>query len=252
MTNSRPSAQQGFSLVELSVVLVILALLSSGLMLGITAQQTVAENYAVRSQLDNAIEALLGFAIRNGRLPCPAAPDTTGAESPVGGGNCSNPRDGILPAITLGIQPVDDKGYAIDPWGNPLRYAVSTSSASACGPVPCLTSEDGIRNTWSDTPPLPDLRICSTATGSTGGTGGNSAECASGKTLTTDAVALVFSRGRNGNRSPSGSDEIANENDDRLFVSHLATLAPNEFDDQFSWISANILYSRLIAAGRLP
>jgi len=27
---------------------------------------------------------------------------------------------------------------------------------------------------------------------------------------------------------------------------------PNEFDDLVTWISPNILYSRLIAAGRLP
>ncbi len=52
---------------------------------------------------------------------------------------------------------------------------------------------------------------------------------------------------------PSSADETANGDNDRVFVSHTPTPPGlNEFDDLVIWISPNILYNRLIAAGRLP
>lgn len=242
--------QLGFSLFELSVVLVIVGLLSSGLMLAVAVQQDVAANSQARNQLDNAADALLGFAVRHGRLPCPAAPASSGEESPVGGGNCSHPWNGLLPAITLGILPVNEQGHAIDPWGNPIRYAVSTVTHPACGATPCLSSENGLQNAWnSETKPTLDLHVCNSAKDSSVG---HNAECAAGRLLTRDAAAVIFSLGKNGRQAATSEDESSNQNNDRLFVAHDLTAAPSEFDDQVSWVSANILYSRLLAAGRLP
>ena len=74
-----------------------------------------------------------------------------------------------------------------------------------------------------------------------------------GADLANNAVATVYSRGRNGAAAPASTDEQANGNADRLFVSHTPTPAgANDFDDLVTWISPNILYNRLIAAGRLP
>ncbi|MFZ2268567.1 MAG: type II secretion system protein [Azonexus sp.] len=247
----RAFRQSGFSLLELSMVLVVVALLFTSVMPGLSAFRQAAENEAARRQLEMANEAILGFAIRYGRLPCPAAPATTGIESPAGGGECSHSWNGFLPASTLGLHPVDEHGYALDPWGNPLHYALSTFTATPCASTPCLSRENGIRLVWnSDTPPAPDLRICNTATGKTGL--GDKAECATGHALTKDAVAIVFSPGRNGGRLASSNDEMANDDNDRLFVGRASTLPLDEFDDQISWISSNIFYSRLMAAGRLP
>lgn len=249
--SGHPSTQKGFSLLELGIVLIVLTLLFSSVMPAFSAYRQIAEIQEARQQLATANEALLGFAARHGRLPCPAAPGTSGVESPESGGACTHPWNGLLPGSALGLHPQDEQGYVLDPWGNPLRYALSTFSTTACGNTPCLSREDGIRNIWnSETPPQPDLRICRTATGRTGL--GGTAECASGSALTKDAVAVIFSLGRNGNQRPSGNDETANIDNDRLFVSHDPTLPPEEFDDQLIWISSNIFYSRLISAGRLP
>jgi len=243
--------QAGFSLLELSIVLIVIALLSGSLLASFSSLHDSRDSEEARRQIDYAEEALLGFAISHGRLPCPAKPGNSGLESPENGGNCTNPWNGYLPAISLGIHPVNDQGYAIDPWGNPLRYAISAFGNAACGTAPCLSSENGIRNAWnSTTPPAPDLRVCSSSTHSNGTA--EKAECGSDFTLTKDAVAVIFSLGKNGNQPPSTPDEVANSNNDRLFVSHNASSAPNEFDDQVSWISSSILYSRLMAAGRLP
>lgn len=242
---------RGFSLIELSIVLLVVALLGGSMLLGLSAQRDNAANREANRQLEEAREALLGFTLSQGRLPCPAAPDKNGEESPLGGGNCSHPWTGYLPGITLGIQPLNEQGYAIDPWGNPLRYAVTTFTNPACTPAACASSAQGLRNAWnSGTPPAPDLRVCNTASKHTGTAG--SAECASDTALTKDAMAIVFSRGKNGARTAVDQDEQANLDNDRLFVAHSFIGEGQAFDDAVVWISANILYSRLISAGRLP
>lgn len=235
----------GFTLVELAIVLIIVTLLTSGLLMSLTAQQEISARNETQRRLDEARDVLLGYAAANGRLPCPAKPGTTGAESPVGGGTCTNNWDGFLPAVTLGIAPTDANGYAIDAWGNPIRYALTTANNATYCPTHCFATTDGIKTVWNNASPTglsPDLQVCNTAT------------CTSGTVLTSTAVAVIFSRGKNGGTAPTSSDEQANGDADRVFVSHTPTPAgsANEFDDLVVWLSPNLLYNRLIAVGRLP
>lgn len=248
--------QRGFSLIELAIVLVIVALLSGGLMMTLSAQQEGMAISETQRRLQEAQEALLGYVAANGRLPCPASPGTTGNESPPGGGLCTHPRTGFLPAITLGLTPTDPNGYLLDGWNNPIRYAVTTYSHATFCPNGCFTTVNGIRNVWNGSAGLlllePDLKVCSTAT-NIQNPGPLTASCAPGAELATNAVTIVFSRGQNGSTAPVSIDEQANGDDDRLFISHPPSPAgANTFDDLVTWISPNILYSRLIAAGRLP
>lgn len=251
--NKNLSRARGFTLVELAIVLIIVTLLSSGLMMSLSAQQEASARAETQRRLDDARDVLLGYAATNGRLPCPAAPRATGIESPVGGITCTNNWDGFLPAITLGIGPTDVNGYAIDAWGNPIRYALTTYPNAFCASQ-CFAATDGVKAVWNNASPAtlaPDLQVCNTAVGATGS--GSGATCASGTTLTNNAVAVIFSRGRNGASAPTSADEQANGDADRLFVSHTPTPAgANEFDDLVVWLSPNLLYNRLIAAGRLP
>lgn len=250
------SRQTGFSLVELSIVLVIVSLLVGGLMITLSAQR---ENIAVaetKLKLDEIRDALLGYVAANGRLPCPAAPGTTGVEAPVGGGACARPRDGLLPGITLGLTPTDQNGYVLDGWGTPIRYAVTSYSHGAFCPNGCFTTANGIRTAWNGSVGTlvlaPDLQVCNTAS-NIQTPGPLTATCAPNAELATSAAVVVLSRGPNGGIAAVSNDEQANDDGDRLFVSHLPSPAgPNEFDDLVIWISPNVLYNRLIAAGRLP
>lgn len=248
---------RGFTLVEVAIVLIIVTLLAGGLLMSITAQRELAASSETQRRLNEAKEALLGFAAANGRMPCPASgmTGTTGIESPVGGGACTTGWIGFLPAVTLGLSPTDEEGYALDAWNNRIRYAITTdANATSCAsPNFCFATTDGIKGVWNSNPSLlqPDLQVCSTASAATGA--GGSAACATGTALATNAVAVVFSRGANGGLAPSSADEIANGDDDRLFISHTPTPAgANEFDDLVVWLSPNILYNRMISAGRLP
>ena len=80
---------RGFSLVELAVVMAIVAFLLGSLMYTVSAQVEQRNFEDTRRRLDQARELLLGFAVVNGRLPCPATASSSGDESPAGGGTCN-------------------------------------------------------------------------------------------------------------------------------------------------------------------
>lgn len=169
---------------------------------------------------------------------------------------CTSNYGGFLPAVTIGFQTVDAQGFALDAWGNRIRYAVS---ATAWGTTPFARftkqhiSSDATAAWLVSTTPS-DLVICGSASVVTGTT------CGSAPSVTNQnvVVALVFSTGKNGALTPCTGclDERANTMVvDPVFVSHTPTssgAANGEFDDQFMWLTAGEVYGKLIAAGVLP
>lgn len=235
----RPSSRQhGFSLVELTVVLVIVALLSSGLLIGLGAQRDVAANQDAQRQLDAAREALLGFAMANGRLPCPADPSlasgaaNAGLEDRPNAISACNHSHGVLPWATLALPETD-------PWGRRLTYFVATQF-SAKLPTGAQASFD----LGSGVAP--------------NNTGLANVTNHGGSTIAIELAAVVVSHGGNGLGGYPGSgtplggaagSEAENADADLTFV--VETPGP-AFDDLLTWISPHLLKSRLVAAGKLP
>lgn len=249
----------GFTLTELAVVFAIVALLIGGAMMTLSAQVEVRDIEETQRRLEAAREALLGFAIVNRRLPCPAVASATGIEAlsagtTADGGPCTTNYDGFLPGRTIGFSPVDTEGYGLDAWGNRIRYAIANLITGCTGTAttPHFTSKANLNANGVSCQPS-DLDICTTATGST------STQCASAavRLVTMNTVAIViFSTGKNGAiASAHGSDEAENIDGDRVFVSRVFG-GPNTgggaYDDQVLIVPVGVLYSRLIAAGVLP
>ena len=93
--------QSGFTLIELAIVLFVVALLLGGMLLPLAGQQDIRNFGDTQKILIESRDALLGFAMANDRLPCPASAASNGVESPAGGGACTNPYDGCwTPAST--------------------------------------------------------------------------------------------------------------------------------------------------------
>ncbi len=273
MHGDRISAR-GFTLIELAVVLLILGLLFAGIAIPFTTQIELRRVTDTQKTLLEVREALIGFAAANGRLPCPASATSNGQESPAPGGtttngNCSNFLDGFVPGVTLGVGPSDGNGYVLDAWNDRIRYAVSNDDKIPIGTAsPALQNFDftGMGTVPSSSGEMrnvtmanlrPNLHVCSTAVAI------SATSCAVGTSLVDTAVAVIYSTGPNTARpDPGGAriDENANPNpnsagSNRTFVSHerAGETAPNgEFDDIVIWLSPNILYARMIAAGRLP
>lgn len=240
----------GFSLVEMAVVLLILGLLLGGGLTLLDAQVEQKKIKDTEALLAQAKDALIGFAVVNGRLPCPASSTMLGQESFAAGGNaangqCSNFYDGFLPAVTLGLAPLDSEGYATDAWNlktNRIRYAVTSANSAA------FTKTDGMK-TQTIALLTPDLKVCTSATGIAATT------CGSATSLSTNAIAVLYSLGKNAPSGGTAADEAANLNNDQVFVSHTPTSVGSsngEFDDLVTWLSPNILFNRLVQAGKLP
>lgn len=239
---------QGFSLVEMAIVLLIVGLLLGGLLPTVSSQYEQQHRNDTRKQLEEIQQALIGFAVINGRLPCPASSATNGMEdSPVVGiGACSHPYDGFVPATALGLSATDSQGFAVDSWGNRIRYAVTAWSSMTPAVTGVFTTAGGMSMVGISNL-SPNLLVCSTAAGITG----SPPTCASGTALTSSpgVPAVIFSIGRNGGGGAS-PDETANLNGDRAFVSR--DFVQDGFDDMVIWISPNILINRMVGAGKLP
>jgi prepilin-type N-terminal cleavage/methylation domain-containing protein len=251
---------RGFSLVELAVVMAIVAFLLGSLMFTLSAQTEQRNFEETRRRVEQARELLLAFAIVKGRLPCPATATSLGDEAPSGGGSCTTYYGGWLPAAAIGFQQVDASGYAIDAWGNRIRYAVAqnVTNCSGSSTLPHFTNSTNIRANGISCQSN-DLLVCKSGSASGLNAGASPPTCgASGanQIMATGLVAaIVFSTGKNGATGGAGTDEAQNLNNDALFVFHTptpSTATNGEFDDQFTWITVGELYGKLIAAGVLP
>lgn len=248
----RLTFEGGFTLTELAIVLLIVALMIGGMLVPLAAQDDIRRSQETQKLLKDAAEALIGYAAANGRLPCPATLVSSGQESPAGlnpsVGNCSNFYDGYLPAAALGLAPTNQNGLLVDAWNQPIRYAVFA------GPIGAVTNPmtrvDGLKSaTMPQAAAAVALSVCGSATGIA------ATACGTAPKLTDKAPAILFSTGKNRANGAAGADEAANLNGDAVFVSHDPTpagLVNGEFDDLIVWISPNILFNRMITAGRLP
>jgi prepilin-type N-terminal cleavage/methylation domain-containing protein len=294
MASGRHTRARGFTLVELAVVLTIVVLLLSSLMYTLSAQTEQRNLDETRRRLDQARELVLSFAVVNGRLPCPARSVNTttpvtvagdevrnaasqcsgdsgaGAVEDYYGGSNAGVNLGLLPARTIGFQQVDPGGFAVDAWGNRIRYAVAKLKTNCVPPLapavlldPHFVSASNLKNNGLACQPN-DLLICKSGTGITASTCGVTVPAGANQLMTTSlVVAIVYSTGKNFASAPDAAtataagrtDESANLNGDPVFVFHPPTPSDNangEFDDQFTWITVGELYGKMIAAGVVP
>jgi prepilin-type N-terminal cleavage/methylation domain-containing protein len=269
---------KGFSLVELSVALLIIALLLAGALIPLSSQIEVRNIAETQRNLDSIRDAIVGFTQANGRLPCPAngavAAGAAGAGTEVLNGaapntTCAN-LFGVLPWATLGVPETDS-------WGRRFSYQVSAIFADGIG---LLTTNNTfpLAQTPACTTPVPAPTQSSFALCSMGSLTVNTrnetnhAPSAIGSAL----PAVIISHGKNGKgayapsgsilAAPSGADEIANaahSNATTTFFGRVQTPAASgcddtvpgtfcEFDDIVVMISSNVLMSRMVAAGKLP
>ncbi|MFA5914616.1 MAG: prepilin-type N-terminal cleavage/methylation domain-containing protein [Burkholderiales bacterium] len=253
---------RGFTLAELAITTVVVGLLLGSLLLTMSTQLDQRKRNDTQQTLDQARDALIGYVIANGRLPCPARVvivnnlDTlTGVEqlasgTSATGGPCSAPYYGYYPAVTVGLTNTDSSGYLLDAWGNRIRYAVTQANTSA------FTTASQIKAGLSSQTLTPDLQVCSSSTNMTGT--GATAACGSGYSLSTGAAAVILSLGANGATGGTSNDEIRNAKtatsyNDRAFIYHTPVPAgsSDEFDDIVTWLSPNVLYNRMVAAGAI-
>lgn len=269
-----PERTRGFTLVEIAIAIFIITILLGSILVPLTTQVESRNVDATQRILEQAREALLGFAAANGYFPCPASSTSNGQEAAgfdhsagaattcpatVLGGNT---YIGFLPAARLGFTPTDANGYALDAWGltqNRIRYAVSNVTVN--GITQPFTRTNGMKNAGMASVTSANLLyVCNSGTGVIAGT-----NCGTALALTSNAPVVIWSVGPNAattggasvheRQNPNPDPTAAGFSSDRIFVSRTsaaAGAAGGEFDDIVTWIGTPTLINRLIAAGQLP
>lgn len=217
----------GFTLAELAVVLIIIALLLGSMLAPVGAQLEERNRRRTLDQLEAIEQALIGFAIIHRRLPCPSleadpASPAYGLESPP---PCDDSVEGRLPWRELGLAPTDAWGSprhdAATPWSGHWRYRADRAFTRKDLPIDADTLPDSNLQIYDH-----DSRAITTTSASR-------------------AVAVIYSTGRN--LQPDGRNAS--------YAAHHPAYQAGEptadYDDLLVWIGQPLLIARLAQAGRL-
>ncbi|GHU10043.1 hypothetical protein AGMMS50225_12470 [Betaproteobacteria bacterium] len=218
-----PAMTRGFTLIELAVVLVILGLLSGMLITPLAARIEAHQRQLTGAMLDDIVDALTGFALLHGRLPCPSleadpASPAYGLEHPP---PCDLSAPGYLPWRSLGVPAVDAWGSArtaaASPWLGHWRYFPDPAFTHA--PITLATV------------PAANIKI--------------NDHLGLLSTSSAPPVAVVWSTG------PNHHGDGANATYSALAPTFHSGEATPAFDDQLRWIGHPLFIARLAQGGRL-
>jgi prepilin-type N-terminal cleavage/methylation domain-containing protein len=228
-------AQVGFTLIELAIVLALIGLLVGMMVVPLSTQVDQQRIGETQRKLDLIREAVTGFAVANGRLPCPATATTPNTTA--GAGTENKPAtacgivEGVVPWATLGLPETDA-------WGNRFTYRVTIALAD--DPVAGMLASFALAD-------VGDITV-------------NSGVVNGSIVIAANIPALFVSHGKNGLGAyrPDGTqvgsaagDELENSNANvpAIFVSRIPS---PDFDDLVSWVPLNVLKGRMVASNRLP
>jgi prepilin-type N-terminal cleavage/methylation domain-containing protein len=217
------SARRGFTLIEMAVVLVVLGLVTGVLVMPLAARIEAGQRRAADNMLDDIVDALTGFVLIHGRLPCPSIEADPG--NPAYGLEQGPPcpaTPGYLPWRTLGLTATDPWGQARarsgDAWTGHWRYLPDRNFTD--GAISIATLPSGLIQVRDhDGNPL--------------------------TTVSSRTVAVIFSTGPN--RRADGINATFSPTSPR-FETGEPTPA---FDDLVRWIGHPLLIARLARGGRL-
>jgi len=281
--------QSGFTLLEVTIVVLIVSILLGFTVALIPKQQELKRYKEADREMDKILDAIVGFAQIYGRLPCPSAAASAGVSA--GGGNIDCVTfGGFVPSSTLGFNGrLNTDGLLSDPWGNPYRYYVSSGDVGGLAGGDFVMNGDMQQVGLVDVLDLPnnDLSgdgyidldgrylICDAAGSDT------SDLCTGANTVFGNpdpfgipyagAIVVLQSLGKNGNDIAAGNtgapvgDELENRGDtltdgyrlknvaggETTFVRRTTGFA-DDFDDIVRWISPSTLFSKMIEADQLP
>jgi len=262
MTQSVAKNLRGFTLIELAVVIAIVALILGALVVPLATQIQGRYVKETRETLGEIKEALIGYAITQGRLPCPDT-DRDGLEDACGGvGSPTDVLEGFLPWQDLATP-------ATDAWDHIYRYAVTREFTEFA--IPGAQPADNQLD-------LTDISYANIAVNTRD-------DAKSPLALAVNVPAIVMSVGSNGAGGSligtvdvpfsTGADELANvfaitstwtfaPPTFRSFMQRLHTPtavgcndAPGaqpycEYDDIIIWISGPVIMNRMVQARWLP
>ena len=209
---------KGFSLIELSIVILILSVFLSTTVSFLAKKTSVDKNAQTRERLERISEAVKFYYQKNSYIPCPAniAAALNNAQFGVGadnGSNCTQYLDasaslnicsGGVPFTTLALP----AQYAFDAWGNRISYIIDRDmrfTFAASTPNIRVNDEYGNSLIWRSPKPaeyntsVTDCTGASIAVGQAStGTAGYADRSTSTTRILSCAAFMLISHGANG------------------------------------------------------
>ncbi|MEE9321074.1 MAG: prepilin-type N-terminal cleavage/methylation domain-containing protein [Granulosicoccus sp.] len=243
----------GFTLVEMSFVLVIIGVLMRAAILPLTARVEQQQRQLTYDLLARTRHALIGHLVTTGALPCPLTESKFSGsaglmEAPVSAttiGRACESGSGYVPANLLGVMgPTDEQGALLDAWGRRLRYTVSLvqgshqANGSLARPSSMWTTAAVLDQTGIGELNA-DLSLCRSSSAS---------RCSKQELVADQLVFVLLSVGAD---SASTDQQVENQDNDRVFVLASQSSVPGyTFDDHLVWASKSELAYWLLRAGR--
>jgi prepilin-type N-terminal cleavage/methylation domain-containing protein len=242
---NRMKALQGFTLVEIALVLVIVSLLLGAGFAGFRSIMDSNRHAETSKALDYTKQALLTYVNINNFLPCPDV-DDDGLEDR---DTTTTPHtckavEGKVPYKDIGLS----VGQVRDAWGNVFLYHLNervTKAAEICDPgysssFFCNCKPDSVRDTLDNCKYGPPAFLNDTPPTATAADNQNLTvkDAASGAVVADQISVVVLAQNSNAGAKCStlAADEQENCDGDAVFVSHERTDDPF-FDDQLVTIS---------------
>ena len=269
MLKTKPIRKNGFTLIEIAVVLVVVGFLLGSFVGSLTQRIETTQRKNTKNQLEDIKVAILGFVSAEGRLPCPTTTTGNGFEVHAGG-NCTL-QHGFVPGKTLGIDGAYNRdNLLVDVWRSPIRYSVTSANSNAFTTQYTSPGNGGMKDIGMASL-LPDINICD----------GDSTQVntcdASVNTLINNAPFILLSLGKDGGEfitnlapnsdqgenagealvpaNPAGENIAYTVSNGNTFVNKIFSSVDStagQYDDLVTWESPYIVYSRMLEAGHLP
>lgn len=225
LNNRKVILNKGFTLVEMAIVLIIVGLLVSAFLAPLSAQRDLKDYSETKAHLEQIREALYGYAIINGNLPCPTTTADPTDNVNYGHSAAACPLTaaaGVLPWKDLGVMEIDSWGtqrnITADSWVGYWLYRVDPAFAA----------------TFSLTTPSANIDIIKSD--------GTSLTIAAER-----AVAVICSTGKN--RVANGQNASFETVSPVIYQDDFQSTT---FDDMCIWITRPSLFNRMVTAGKLP
>jgi len=214
---------RGVTLVELSIVLVIIGILMQSVIAPLGPARELQRIRTVTKELEIIKQAMISHLMLYGALPCSSfsrPPENT----------CSH-VSGDISAVALGLSgDMDESNALLDPWGRPYRYAISQGE-------PVWTSVHSFLQKPIDEWQA-NLILCKRA---------QSSGCDRTQLRADNIVFVVFSLGADPQET---GDQRENIDGDNVFsVRDESIRADEKYDDHITWATQSELLYWLLRAG---
>lgn len=275
--------QQGYTLFELAMVLLIVSVISVGTIRLMAVYTKNQKHQTEKSELANIKSAIIQFAIQNGRLPCP---DTNGDGNMGDGSNVANVNScGVNPLggdaasslsdqrrVVAGLLPFNDLGVAgKNQYGKPFHYVVTLHYAD-------IDTNNIASGRFKDPTPMPTQQAsavyqsqsrCSNPLPRPGQLRPSFSACSKGgvdikiktaqgamQTVYEDIPFVVISLGKNGVNQPTATEQMNIKAGSTSLTENRTVVLKDDsapaFDDALIWETSGVLALHLLKAGILP